>query len=215
MPHQVFLVSTAATEDLSVALPALRVPVLLADPDEVEREDLARLLGRSGFTVAAAADGREALEMAHEARPALVLLEIALGDLSGYEVCRSLRAEQGSELPIVFLSGARTEPYDRVAGLLLGADDYIVKPYAPDELLARVRRLVERSKPVADGVYQLTKRELEVLQQLAEGLTQDEIGERLFISPKTVGTHIEHILAKLGVRRRAQAIARAYKEQLI
>jgi DNA-binding NarL/FixJ family response regulator len=197
-----------------VAIPPLSEHVLLADPDEVEREDLARLLGRSGYMVAVAANGQEALKIAHEVPPALVVLEIALGELSGYEVCRSLRAERGPELPIVFLSGGRTEPYDRVAGLLLGADDYIVKPYAPDELLARIRRLVERSKPTVDG-YHLTKRELEVLQQLAEGLTQDEIGERLFISPKTVGTHIEHILAKLGVRRRAQAIALAYKQRLI
>ena len=117
-------------------------------------------------------------------------------------------------MPIVFVSGARTESYDRVAGLLLGADDYIVKPYAPDELLTRVWHLVRRSQSVASPVTgSLTKREREVLRLLADGLRQDEIAEQLFISRKTVSTHVSNILRKLGVRTQTQAVALAFRDE--
>jgi DNA-binding NarL/FixJ family response regulator len=117
---------------------------------------------------------------------------------------------------VLFLSGARTESYDRVAGLMVGADDYVVKPYAADELLARVRALVRRSnpeRPLAEA--RLTPRELEVLRLLAEGCSPADIAVRLFISGKTVGTHIEHILSKLGVKSRVQAVAVAYRDGLV
>lgn len=189
-------------------------PVLIADEDKASRTRLARLLQANGFNVVQVASGDEALQAVREARPSIALLEVPLGQLSGYEVCRTLRSELGDALPIVFVSGSRTESYDRVAGLLLGADDYIVKPYAPDELLTRVRNLVRRARPLAPAVVTgLTRREREVLRLLVEGLRSDEIAGRLFISRKTVGTHIEHILRKLGVRSQAQAVALAYRSQ--
>ena len=128
-----------------------------------------------------------------------------------------LREELGEELPVLFLSGARTEPYDRVAGLLVGADDYVVKPFAVDELLARVRRLVRHAPQAAEAriAALLTSREREVLRLLTEGLAADEIAKELFISKKTVGTHLEHIFTKLGVRSRSQAIAIAYRDELV
>jgi DNA-binding NarL/FixJ family response regulator len=189
-------------------------PVLIADEDEASRAGLARLLQGNGFNVVQVASGEEALQAVRETRPSIALLEVPLGQLSGYEVCRTLRSELGDALPIVFVSGSRTESYDRVAGLLLGADDYIVKPYAPDELLTRVRNLVRRARPLAPAVVTgLTRREREVLRLLVEGLRSEEIAGRLFISRKTVGTHIEHILRKLGVRSQAQAVALAYRSQ--
>jgi DNA-binding NarL/FixJ family response regulator len=189
-------------------------PVLIADAEKASRTQLARLLQANGFNVVQVASGEEALHAVRETRPSIALLEVPLGQLSGYEVCRTLRAELGDALPIVFVSGSRTESYDRVAGLLLGADDYIVKPYAPDELLTRVRNLVRRARPLAPAVVTgLTRREREVLRLLVEGLRSDEIAGRLFISRKTVGTHIEHILRKLGVRSQAQAVALAYRSQ--
>jgi DNA-binding NarL/FixJ family response regulator len=190
-------------------------PVLIADEDKTSRTRLAGLLQGNGFSVVDVASGEEALQEVRERRPSIVLLEVPLGELSGYEVCRTLRAELGDALPIVFVSGSRTESYDRVAGLLLGADDYIVKPYAPDELLTRVRNLVRRARPLAPAVLAtgLTRREREVLRLLVEGLRSEEIARRLFISRKTVGTHIEHILRKLGVRSQAQAVALAYRAQ--
>ena len=192
--------------------------VLIADADAEAREQLAQLLEDEGYEVVEAVSGEVALRAARQNRPSLVILEVPLGDRSGYEVCRTLREELGDELPVLFLSGARTESYDRVAGLLVGADDYVVKPFAVDELLARVRRLVRHSHMASGSsltASPLTPRELEVLQLLTEGLAVEEIAKRLFISKKTVGTHIEHIFTKLGVRSRAQAVAVAYRDQLI
>jgi DNA-binding NarL/FixJ family response regulator len=98
---------------------------------------------------------------------------------------------------------------------LVGADDYIVKPYAPDELLTRVRHLVRRSQTSTSSVTaKLTKREREVLQLLADGLRQDDIAKQLFISRKTVGTHVANILRKLGVRSQTQAVAMAFRDEL-
>jgi DNA-binding NarL/FixJ family response regulator len=195
------------------AVSASTGPVLIADEDPTSRDHLARVLEAAGYEIVQVASGEEVLEAVRKLRPSIVLLEIPLGGLSGYEVCRALRAEV-SEMPIVFVSGSRTESYDRVAGLLVGADDYIVKPYAPDELLTRVRHLVRRSQPATPSVTaRLTRREREVLLLLADGLRQDDIAERLFISRKTVGTHVANILRKLGVRSQTQAVAVALREE--
>jgi len=92
----------------------------------------------------------------------------------------------------------------------------LVKPVAPDELLIRIERLLRRRAPIAPPIAaKLTGRELEVLTLLADGLSATEIAAQLVISPKTVSTHIERILGKLGVRSRAQAIALAYRRELV
>jgi DNA-binding NarL/FixJ family response regulator len=170
------------------------------------------LLGVVGRPVVEAATGAEALAIARSDAPALVLLDVRLPDISGYEVCHELRDAFGEQLPILFLSGARTEAYDRVSGLLLGADDYVVKPFAPDELLARVRRLLARSADTNETrSFDLTAREVQVLSQLAAGHDQARIAEDFVISEKTVATHIQHILAKLGVHSRAEAVAFAHR----
>jgi DNA-binding NarL/FixJ family response regulator len=188
--------------------------VLIADGDDEEREELARLLELAGYRVRQVARGDEALAAAGEEPPSVAILEIPLQVLSGYEVCRALKSRHGAELAVLFVSGQRTESYDRVAGLLVGADDYLVKPYAADELLARVRQLEVRSRPLAGAVREkLTRRESDVLRLLAQGLTQDEIATRLAIRPKTVGSHIEHVLLKLGVHSRTQAVALALREE--
>jgi DNA-binding NarL/FixJ family response regulator len=193
-----------------------RERVLVVDDDADFRELVASLLGRMGCEAYEAATGEEALAAAHEERPALVLLNVRLTGLAGYEVCRELREEFGDELPIVFISGDRTESYDRVGGLLLGADDYLVKPLDPNEFLARTRRLLARSVPVElRSASKLTKRELQVLGLLADGLDQVEIAGRLFISPATVATHIQRVLTKLGAHSRAQAVALAHREHLL
>jgi DNA-binding NarL/FixJ family response regulator len=191
-------------------------PILIVDADARARAEVRRLLTDEGYEVAEAGSGEAGLKVAREDAPALVILEVPLGERSGYEVCRVLREELGEALPVLFLSGARTEPYDRVAGLLVGADDYMVKPFAADELLARVRRLVRHADvAVGTSTVPLTPREREVLRLLAEGLAADAIAKRLFISKTTVGTHIEHIFTKLGVRSRAQAVAIAYRDELL
>jgi DNA-binding NarL/FixJ family response regulator len=191
-------------------------PILIADHDAEMRSLVAAVLAQAGYETIEAASGDEAIDAARRALPRLVVLEVALPGLSGYEVCHQLRNEFGEALPIVFVSGDRTEPLDRVAGFLIGADDYLIKPFAPDELLARVRRLARRTAPVPASVAsKLTNREMEVLRLLAEGLEQGDIARQLFITRKTVGTHIENIMRKLGVRSRSQAVALAYREDLI
>jgi two-component system nitrate/nitrite response regulator NarL len=189
--------------------------ILIVDDDRHSRTLISRVLRRAGYSAYGAETGEQALATAKRERPALVIVEALLPGVSGYEVCRELKDEFGEAMPIIFVSGSRTEPGDRVAGLLVGGDDYLVKPFDPDELLARVRRLLPA--PLSDGrnAHELTTRELDVLSLLVDGLSQSEIAEKLFISPKTVGKHIEHILAKLGVHSRAQAVALAVRSGLI
>ena len=151
------------------------------------------------------------------------MLDVGLPEISGYEVCRELRDEYGSEVGIIFVSRERTTPADRVAGLLVGADDYIVKPFDDDELLARTRAVLRHVKPrsgppeepAAEAIGgSLTVRESEVLGLLAGGQSQAQIAEGLFISPKTVGGHIQRILTKLDVHSRAHAVALAHRHGL-
>jgi DNA-binding NarL/FixJ family response regulator len=190
--------------------------VLIADEDPEARESLARVFVSAGFRVVQAADGYDALARARTAWPVAAILEIPLGTLCGYEVCRAMKSELGPELAVIFLSGVRAESYDRVAGLLLGADDYVIKPSAPDEVLARVRIAVERVRPARAAAHgRLTRREHEVLALLGEGLKWGEIAQRLVISPRTVATHTENIRRKLGVNSRAEAIAVAYRDELL
>jgi DNA-binding NarL/FixJ family response regulator len=193
-----------------------RTQILVVDDDDAFREATAGILERAGFAPITVARGEDGLLAARTEQPRLVILDVCLPDLSGYEVCRQLKDRFGDGMPVLFVSGVRTESFDRVAGLLIGADDYLGKPFAADELLARVRRLVRQTASLAPSLAsKLTPREMEVLRMLANGMGQDEIARQLFISRKTVATHIEHVLSKLGVRTRAQAVALAYREDLV
>jgi DNA-binding response OmpR family regulator len=194
---------------------------LVVDDDSSIRELVSSLLERIGFEPIAVGTGAEALTASEASEPGLVILDVRMDDMSGYEILRSLRERFGTGMPIMFLTGERTESFDRVGGLLLGADDYMVKPFDPDELVARATALVRRRPPrergravVGSKKTPLTGRELEVLELLALGLDQDEIARRLVISPKTVSTHLQHVLAKFGVHSRAQAVVEAYRRGL-
>jgi DNA-binding NarL/FixJ family response regulator len=197
--------------------PTREEAIVVADDDPAARALLAHSFARAGYAVVEASTGEEALEAVERDKPAAAIIEVALPGVCGYEVCRALRQRFGETVPVILVSATRTEPYDRVAGLLLGADDYLAKPVSPDEVLARVHRSHHgtRSRRRSELAAALTGRERQVLQLLAEGLGQDDIAQRLFISTKTVATHIEHVLGKLGVRSRAQAVAVAYREDLL
>jgi two-component system response regulator MprA len=117
--------------------------LLVVDDEPPMRTALKRALELGGFAVTLAADGSEGLESAAELRPDLVVLDVLMPGVDGLEVCRELRA-QGSRTPILMLT-ARDAIADRVEGLEAGADDYLVKPFALEELLARVRALLRRS----------------------------------------------------------------------
>lgn len=187
--------------------------ILVVDDDPCAGEAISALLEGAGLETRRAASGEDALAVAHDERPQMVVLDVRLPGLSGYEVLRELRDRFGEELPIMFVSGERVEAFDRVAGLMLGADDYLIKPFAPDELIARVRRLALRSEREGQDRVEarLTRREAEVLRLLASGCAQPEIAEQLVISSSTVASHIEHILGKLGVHSRAEAVAAAHR----
>jgi len=193
--------------------------ILVVDDDDAFRSFVAELFESIGYATRQLASGAGVLAAVADERPAAILLDVQLPGLNGYEVCRELRQRYGDSIAIVFISGSRTDPLDRSGGLLLGADDYLVKPVDPAELIARVTRLVDRPRsnrdaPSSNGKLEsLTQREHEVLDLLAEGLRQEEIASRLVISPKTVATHIQRILGKLEVRSRAQAVSLALRQE--
>jgi len=123
--------------------------VLLVD-DEANIVQLARLyLEREGFAVHSVANGRAALQAVETILPALVVLDVMLPEMDGFEVCRRLRA-QDNPVPILMLT-ARDEDFDKILGLELGADDYMTKPFNPRELVARVKAILRRSERVADA----------------------------------------------------------------
>lgn len=190
--------------------------VLVVDDDPGVRHLARTVLGRAGYQTESAERGAEALASVRREKPALVVLDVRLPDLSGYEVCRELKDQFGDGLPVVFISGERVESCDRVAGLLIGANDYLTKPFAPDELVARVRGLIRRAEvPETGNGALLTARELEVLRLLASGLAQGDIAQRLAIAERTVAKHLERTLQKLGVHSRAHAVGEAYRRGLL
>ena len=122
--------------------------ILVVDDEPLVVDVLRRYLVRDGFTVDTAADGASALSEAQRQPPDLVVLDLMLPGLNGLEVCRTLR--RSSAVPILMLS-ARGEETDKIRGLGLGADDYVVKPFSPGELVARVKALLRRANLAAAG----------------------------------------------------------------
>jgi two-component system response regulator MprA len=128
--------------------------VLIADDDRAIRDALTRALALEGYDVLQANDGNTALSLIESAKPDVAILDVMMPNIDGLTVCRVLRAER-NRLPVLMLT-ARTETPDRVAGLDAGADDYLAKPFDLDELLARLRALLRRTKsddePNSDAV---------------------------------------------------------------
>ncbi len=119
-------------------------PILVVDHDDGMRVVLGALMESAGFRVAEAETGERALVLADAAAPQLALVDVFLPGLSGYEVCHRLKTEFG--IPVVLVSRASRQSLDQVAGTLLGADACVAKPFVPDDLLDRVRRLVRHSQ---------------------------------------------------------------------
>jgi two-component system, OmpR family, response regulator MprA len=137
------------------------VKILVVDDERAVRESLRRALELEGYDIELAEDGQQALErLDAEAQPDAVILDVLMPGVDGLEVCRTLRA-RGSRLPVLMLT-ARTQVEDRVEGLDAGADDYLTKPFALEELLARVRALLRRSGDEGDGGETLRFAELEL-----------------------------------------------------
>ncbi|OGP72413.1 MAG: DNA-binding response regulator [Deltaproteobacteria bacterium RBG_16_50_11] len=117
--------------------------VLIVEDDKKTASLISLYLEREGFRTVTAYDGQQALELARQVHPAFVILDLMLPLMDGWEVCRRLR--QASDVPILMLT-ARGEEVDRVSGLTLGADDYVVKPFSPRELVARVKAILRRGR---------------------------------------------------------------------
>lgn len=125
--------------------PTGRKTILIIEDDENTASLIALYLNREGFKPLTAGDGAKGLRLAARHHPNLVILDLMIPEVDGWEVCRRLR--QNSEVPVIMLT-ARGEEIDRVAGLTLGADDYVVKPFSPRELVARVKAVLRRTSPV-------------------------------------------------------------------
>ncbi len=124
--------------------------ILVVDDDVTVAEVLTRYLEREGFAVDTVGDGEAALITAAASSPDLVVLDLMLPGIDGLEVCRRLRASGTPHMPVVMLT-ARGDEGDRVAGLELGADDYVVKPFSPRELTARVKAVLRRAQGLGPG----------------------------------------------------------------
>lgn len=199
--------------------------VLIVEDETRLAEILGEYLAREGFRTERAKDGRRALELWRAARPDLILLDLMLPLLDGLEVARRVRAE--SDTPIIMLT-ARDEEVDKLVGLGLGADDYVVKPYSPREVVARVKAVLRRANGVAPvgpltvGALEvdpstyltrcageevaLTPSELHILAHLAKepGVVRGRVellavlGDDRFADLRTVDAHVKNLRRKLG-----------------
>lgn len=136
------------------------ITILVVDDEPIVAEVLERYLRRESYVVHLASDGPSALELARSLDPALIVLDVMLPEIDGLEVCRRLRAE--SNVPIILLT-ARSEETDRILGLGLGADDYVVKPFSPGELVARIKAVLRRTTAPVDDPYALRFDDLRIL----------------------------------------------------
>jgi two-component system alkaline phosphatase synthesis response regulator PhoP len=200
--------------------------ILVVD-DEKNIVELVRLyLGKEGYTVESAADGQDALAKAEALRPALIVLDLMLPKVDGWDVCRRLRAR--SQVPIIMLT-ARSDDVDKIVGLELGADDYLSKPFNPRELVARVKAILRRAQQpagsgeplhlgrlivdprrrevtVAGKPVRLRSKEFDVLVTLLENrglvLSREQLlnqawGYDFAGETRTVDVHIAHLRTKL------------------
>ncbi|ASN18676.1 response regulator [Arthrobacter sp. YN] len=202
------------------------ISVVLVDDHTVVRSGLKALLGTQAdiAVVGEAASGEEALVAAQQHAPDVVLMDLAMGaGMDGIEAIKQLRRRTPKQAIIVFTT--YDSDADIVRAVDAGAMGYLLKDAAPEEIFAAVRGAVQgksvMSAPVASRLFQqlrnpdeiLTPREAELLSLLTEGLSNRDLGKRLFISEATVKTHLAHIYAKLGVETRAAAIATAIRRE--
>ena len=202
------------------------ITVLLVDDHLVVRSGLRALLSTQPDieVVAEASSGEDGVAAALEQAPDVVLMDLAMGaGIDGIEAIRRLRAERPAQAVLVFTT--YDSDADIVRAVDAGAMGYLLKDAAPDEIFAAVRGASRgqshMSAPVASRLFQqmrnpdeaLTPREAELLTLLTQGLSNKELGRKLFISEATVKTHLAHIYAKLGVDSRAAAIAKALRRE--
>jgi DNA-binding NarL/FixJ family response regulator len=214
------------------------VSVLIADDQALVRAGFRAILEEEpGLSVVGeAGDGRDAIDLARKRRPNVILMDIKMPDIDGLEATRRILSEaEDQDIAVLMLTTFDVNEYVYDA-LRAGASGFLLKDVLPEELVAAVRivasgdaliapaitkRLIEQFARAAPpsarpaGLEDLTPREVEVLTLIARGLSNSEIAEDLVLSPATVKTHVKHVLAKLAVRDRVQAVVLAYEGGLV
>ena len=191
--------------------------ILIIEDEPAMRANLEDILELEGFAPLLAANGREGIRQARQEQPDLILCDILMPDMGGYEVLEALREDESTmRIPFVFLT-AKGERGDVRQGMELGADDYLIKPVRVDELLRAINSRLERRRqqkeefkaefksPQPLETLGLSAREAEILFWVAQGKSNPEIGTILQISPATAKKHLENIFSKLGTENRASA----------
>lgn len=202
--------------------------ILIVDDDNTLRAALTRYLKDRGFVVHNAASGVEGFESFVEHTPDLIVSDVVMPEMNGFDLCVKVReAELGQLVPFIFLSG-RCDLEDRIQGHSIGADDYLVKPFHPRELIAKIEAQLARANRIHSEIKRaqqqpeaaqnqpqvplpLTPAEEKVFWEVVQGFTNKKIGDRLFISPRTVQTHLSNILSKLSLENRSQLIRYAFE----
>ncbi len=192
--------------------------ILIIEDQPDMRENIATILEMEEFAVLEAIHGRDGIEMAREEKPDLILCDIMMPEMDGYDVLHALRADKTvAGTPFIFLT-AKGEKRDQRAGMNLGADDYLTKPVSADELLGAVNARLDRElcrsgsfepdftspKPLEE--LGLTPREAEVLLWVAQGKSNPEISTILGAAENTIKVHLGRIFEKLGADNRHAAM---------
>ncbi|NEQ73635.1 MAG: response regulator transcription factor [Okeania sp. SIO2D1] len=205
--------------------------ILIVDDEDSLRILLKRHLELQGYEVKDANSGLDALSMLEQLNPDLIVSDIMMPQMDGLEFCQRLRSSDlGQLVPFIFLS-SKGELEDRIVGLSMGADDYINKPFEMRELVAKIEAQLDRSRRVHLEMKKLTEKNLvqttksqeipeplpltpaeeRVFWEVAQGLTNKQISDRLFISPRTVQTHLSKIMRKLNLENRSQLVRYAFE----
>ncbi|MFN4066519.1 MAG: response regulator transcription factor [Thermosynechococcus sp.] len=209
----------------------MSLTVLIADDDPAIRVAVSRFLEAEGYCCLTAADGAQALEMIHRYQPHLLITDIAMPKMNGYELVRQVRQHPSLRLlPVIYLT-ARTELEERIRAYRTGGDVYLAKPFDLNELAAVVRNLLDRAQLVQMEWQQrqqpfsppktqriaidLTQREKDVLALLVAGLSNAQIGDRLHLSARTIEKHVSSLFQKTGVHNRAELVRLAIEEGLV
>lgn len=213
--------------------------ILVVDDDPAIRLSIAHYLESCGYSVIAAQNGQEGLLNVEQYQPHAIVTDILMPEMDGYEFVKRVRQKPGLRLlPVIFLT-ARTSTRERILGYQLGCDLYLPKPFELEELGAVIRNLLERSQliqaqwryatedsvnpPVtpsspedSDAVaIALTPREREVLDLLATGLSNVQIGDRLHLSPRTIEKYVTALLRKTETTNRAELLRFAIENRLV
>ena len=195
--------------------------VLVAEDEKKILNLLQLYLEKNNYDVITAENGKEALEKIKRYSPDLLVLDIMMPAMNGHEVCKKIRKNRKyKDIPIIYLSSL-TEKQSIISSLEIGGDDYMTKPFDPNELIARINAILRRvkgryiSSEREDRMEELTFQEQKILQYMEEGYTNKEIAFNLALTERTVKVYNHIIYQKLQVKNRTQAIVRAKELNII